>query len=495
MSQFLWIEDFEGDVKQSFTRSVFGEFLDNTQIPNDSVELKEFLKDYGILVELTFSDALQFIHNPENIFQVDYIILDVDLAVGDADENGLLSDILNIYGYDPQDEESYKVAEKALKKVAGYQLYIELVMGLDFPKDHILFCSNHINELTSLKDAFQRAKIKLPPTPNGKLALSKEKDDSVMLKQWVRERRNNAYSVLRRGIIEGCQHIQKHLTSANILFGQFCKKENGQPVKEVTVQNMHDYLETLRKFLPRREPLDAKLLYKLFVRTLSHEWEDDFSPNNFKKADIPDESVLKRQKTFGWAIKCARNWIYHAQILDELCEDEVAFLFIVAMRAMFKLSDSTETYENILLNLFTDKLQKQELKTLIEQRPDELLSKCSTSYSELLTTYAQVLETKKKLQPLSPTRLDFSSMLKNMQYEDKNNEAQFDYVTGLFQMFWHDLSPMTVKSFTPTQDHQKIFFEYEYDFELNDYGKEDMDSFLFEFARCIYLRAFQRAKY
>jgi len=40
MSQFLWIEDFEGDVKQSFTRSVFGEFLDNTQIPNDSVELK-----------------------------------------------------------------------------------------------------------------------------------------------------------------------------------------------------------------------------------------------------------------------------------------------------------------------------------------------------------------------------------------------------------------------------------------------------------------------
>jgi hypothetical protein len=69
-------------------------------------------------------------------------------------------------------------------------------------------------------------------------------------------------------------------------------------------------------------------------------------------------------------------------------------------------------------------------------------------------------------------------------------ESLFDYVTGLFQIFWHDLSPITVKSFIPTQNPQKICFEYKYDFDLNDYGKDDMESFLFELARSIYKRSF-----
>ena len=254
---------------------------------------------------------------------------------------------------------------------------------------------------------------------------------------------------------------------------------------------MRDYLKTLQNFLPLREPSDTQSIYKLFVRTLSHEWEEDFEPDNLKLADIPDENALERQKMFGGIIKCVRNWTAHAKILDQLGECEVAFLFMVAMRAMFDLSDKTTSYETLLLNLLTDKLQKQELKTLIEQHPDELLSECSKSYSQLLKAYAQVLKKKGKLlQPPSPTQLDFSSILKAMQYWDKNNEAQFDYVTGLFQMFWHDLSEMTVKSFTPTQENQKILFEYEYGFLLNDYGKDDMDSFLFELARSIYKRSF-----
>jgi len=154
MSQFLWIEDFEGDAKQSFTQSVFGTFLNNAPIPYDEMELKEFLRNYRILLELSFSEALQFIHQPENLFQVDYIILDVDLAVGDADDNSLLSDILKIYGYKPQNEESYWKAEKALKKVAGYQLYIELVMALDFPKEHISTRPQVFRDFYYINDCF-----------------------------------------------------------------------------------------------------------------------------------------------------------------------------------------------------------------------------------------------------------------------------------------------------------------------------------------------------
>jgi hypothetical protein len=495
MSQFLWIEDFQSDrenVVSSFTEAVFGDILTKQPEEITEEEVKKTLKeDHRVLLECTFLDGLEFIRDPKKLFQVDYIILDVDLIIQeDIDENKLLPDLLELYR-----NESGKEPEEALKEVAGYQLYIELVMGLDFPKDHILFCSNHIDQLESLKGAFQKAKIQkhLPLTPDGKLALSKDEPDREALRGWVRNRRNKHYSVLRRGIIEGCQVIQKHLSNEHlsnddIPFRLF-KKKNRQ---NVTAQNMRDYLETLQNFLPRREPSDAKPLYKLFVRTLSHEWEDDFNPDNLQESKFPDKNTFKRQKMFGWIIKCTRNWTAHSQIFDNLCERDVAFLFIVAMRAMFKLSDKTEGYENLLLDSLSEKLpKKEELKTLIEEQSNELSSHCSKTYSQLLETYAKVLKNKGKLlQSPNPTRLDFSSMLKDMQRLDKNNDEQFDYVTGLFQMFWHDLSPITVKSFTPTQNHRKIFFEYEYDFDLNDYGKEDTDSFLFEFARSIYKRSF-----
>ncbi|MDM8560909.1 hypothetical protein [Candidatus Parabeggiatoa sp. HSG14] len=487
MSQFLWIEDFESERDNpvsSFTEAVFGEIL--TKQPEDAKEeVKKTLKECGVLLECTFLDGLEFIRDPEKLFQVDYIILDVDLIIkDDIDENGILPDIIELYR-----KELEKTPEEALKEVAGYQLYIELVMALDFPKDHILFCSNHIEQLESLKDAFQKAKIQLPPTPHGKLALSKAEPDRKALREWIRKRRNNPYSTLRRGIIEGCQHIQKHLT-IEIPFSKFCTKKNRQ---NVTAQNIRDYLITLQNFLPLREPSDAKPLYKLFIRTLSHEWEDDFKPDNLKLKDVADnESILKCQRMFGGIIKCVRNWTAHAQILDELSECDVAFLFIVAMRAMFKLFEKTEGYENILFNLFTDKLEKQKLKMLIEQHSNNiLLSKCTKSYSELLKAYAKVLKNKGELlKPPTSKQLDFSTILENMQYWDKNNKAQFNYVMGLFQMFWHGLSPIIVKSRPPIQDHQKISFEYEYDFDLNDYGKDDMDSFLFEFACCIYKRSF-----
>ncbi|MDM8566284.1 hypothetical protein QUF74_11625 [Candidatus Halobeggiatoa sp. HSG11] len=479
MSQFLWVEDFQSNgekIVPTFTNAVFGEILDKE--PEDTKEkLRKTLKNYNVLLECTFLDALEFIRDPNNLFQVDYIILDIDLTLKeDIDENNLLPKILELY-------KNEKDPKAALKAIAGYQLYIELVMGLDFPKEHILFCSNHINHLNSLKDAFEKAKIQLPPTSNDKLALSKsDPSDIEALQGWVREHRNNPYSVLRRGIIEGCQYIKDNL-SGEILFSLFCDKKKRQ---NVTVQNMRDYLETLQNFLPIRKPSDIKVkqLYKLLVRTISHEWEDDFNPNNLKSSDITDKNILKRQKMFGSIIKCTRNWTAHTKIFDDLCERDVAFLFIVAMRAMFKLSDKTERYESLLLNLFTDKLSKQEI--LPKNHSDILLQ----SHLQLLKTSAKVLKKKNKLlQPANQNQLDFSSILKNTQYFDKNNEEQFDYLTGLFQMFWHDLSPIEVKSFTPTlQDQQKILLEYEYDFVLYDF--DDTDSFLFELARNIYKRSF-----
>ncbi|KHD06674.1 hypothetical protein PN36_26105 [Candidatus Thiomargarita nelsonii] len=127
------------------------------------------LNKNGVLVEFTFLDGLEFIRNPQKLRSVDYVILDIDLAIqSDLDENEWLPKILqDYYGYEPQedemlDEQNFDKAKERLIPVAGYQLYTELVMEHGFPKDHILFCSNHANEQKALQAAFQQALIEFP---------------------------------------------------------------------------------------------------------------------------------------------------------------------------------------------------------------------------------------------------------------------------------------------------------------------------------------------
>jgi len=86
MSQFLWVEDFEKANVAASTHAVFGELL--TKAPDETKqEVKKTLKDHSVLLECTFLDALEFIRDPEKLFQVDYIVLDVELVIQEgADE-------------------------------------------------------------------------------------------------------------------------------------------------------------------------------------------------------------------------------------------------------------------------------------------------------------------------------------------------------------------------------------------------------------------------
>jgi hypothetical protein len=65
------------------------------------------LKKNGILIEFTFLDGLEFIRNPQKLLLIDYVILDIDLAIqSDLDENECLQKILqDYYGYEPQEDE------------------------------------------------------------------------------------------------------------------------------------------------------------------------------------------------------------------------------------------------------------------------------------------------------------------------------------------------------------------------------------------------------
>ncbi|MDY6993591.1 MAG: hypothetical protein SVR94_13450, partial [Pseudomonadota bacterium] len=165
MSRFLWIEDFENGT-QTPTEFLWGNYLPQSfQIPDDSEALVELLDEHGIILKLDFWSGWEFIQ--KNLKEVDYIILDVDLEIGGKKEN--LLEILKKYNYKPpyenqeEDKRKYRDALKELKKIAGYQLYLELVFEKSFPKQHILFSTNHLGELNSIREAFSTAKLNLPP--------------------------------------------------------------------------------------------------------------------------------------------------------------------------------------------------------------------------------------------------------------------------------------------------------------------------------------------
>lgn len=340
--------------------------------------------------------------------------------------------------------------------IAGYQLYTEL-RALDFPRDHILFCSNHADEQEELRSAFKKARIEFP--------LLFSKNDKTEVQAWVKERRENPYSVLRRGIINGCQHIQSLLENqqqATIQFDKFVNTDNNSQQLD-----MLDYLETLQNQLPLRKPDNPQRLYKLFIRSLAHEWDTAY-PDNLAKSD------RDFKYSFAWIMKYARNWAAHTTEFDQLTEQDVAFLFIVAMRAMFKLSESTEQYETILLNLF-DKTDSDVMKNKIGTTPMNTELPLSDTY----------LAVKNKIfQSKAGDALYFNTILNNM----INNQVEFDYVTGLYQMFWHGLSPVRLYDRGTTIDRNKNIV-FKYSFRLNDYGKAE-NSFLFELARSIYKRSF-----
>ncbi|HDN26708.1 MAG TPA: hypothetical protein ENG03_06360 [Thioploca sp.] len=119
--------------------------------------------------------------------------------------------------------------------------------------------------------------------------------------------------MLRRGIIEGCRHIlsqlDSHPAAEVIQFHQFIKRGNAEKM----VNDMRDYLTILQNFLPIRQPDDKqkRYNYKLFVRTLVHEWEA-------AEPSLIGQTKDQPLKMFGWIMKNVRNWAAHKSVFENL---------------------------------------------------------------------------------------------------------------------------------------------------------------------------------
>jgi hypothetical protein len=469
MSYFLWVEDFENSPKITATEVLGGINIDEQQFSDNKQELKKNLKTQGIYIELSFQDGLGFIR--QNLGKIDYIILDIDLAAyskGDVINDEVLELLETFQDYkkpvDETEEEQLLGQECAkLKALAGYYLYTELVVELGFPKQHILFCSNHGENSLSTRDAFKTAKIALPTIY--------EKSHSEV-QAWVKSCYENPYARLRRGIIEGCQFI-KTLNEDKLRFKDFIN----EPEKKVGFEDILDYVKVLENFLPLYEPTDKATWYKLFIRTLSHEWEAA-EPKQLNK-----QNKQNGVYAFSWIMKMSRNWLAHGKAFEQLTASDVAYLFIVNMRAMFDLVDKLLPYEKHLLSLFSKIISMDELKEVTGSYHGDRKIPLIQSYAALLHTSGNRWEV-----------VNYHDALN--QFQRSKTEKSLEDIsflrTGLYQAFWFLTSNGFVSLPTDADknlDTDKLdgYKALNYQFGFFDYKKSD---FLLEFSRHIYSRSF-----
>ncbi|MFZ2724706.1 MAG: hypothetical protein WAX77_00470 [Methylococcaceae bacterium] len=472
MTHFLWVEDFNAsetkrseNIISSTVDDVFGSILNKTELmqrlsEEDANDAQDFLEENGVLLKLDLLEALEFIRNPQELIKVDFVVLDVDMPLGNEkrDTNNYLPSLIEEYQ-----------SKEHLQKIAGYQIYTELVIEKGFPKKHILFCSNHAGYFEELKSKFASANIKPPVSPNPNEPFLK-KADKAFINQWLNEARSD-YFVLRRGIIEGCRYLKEELlaiTKEQLQFNE-CIKGN----KKVDVNEINDYLAVLEDFFPLRQPSDTKTLYKLFIRTLSHEWEAT-DPNTIKSIEN------KTQLAFSRIMKTTRNWITHnpTAIFNHLTAQDVAYLFLCNMRAMFKLNSNVEKYESILFLLFNeDDVTFQSIQSKIKNHETPLIEKYISYFDESKKDKVDIYEIINGLQD-------------NKQKVEQHKNDRF-FISMLYQLFWFSSSSQDNTTNNTVNKHDEkshqVIISRTYSFKPFDYAQSE---FLLKFASHIYNRSF-----
>jgi hypothetical protein len=306
---------------------------------------------------------------------------------------------------------------------------------------------NNKNTYNSFCEAYRRCRIEPPKAINKDIV-------KQHLNNWLEHHEKNNYLVLRRGIIEGCRFLKDHIVKndRNIQFRDFIRQEYYQPVIEIPRTDIENYLDSVSHFLAIKQPNNLSATntqYRLFLRTLVHEWEENINPNmKYKDNDI---------HTFAWLSKMTRNWTSHATLLEPLDDLTIAFLFLVNMRAMFKLPKKINPYEEILLGCMSTSPEiNSELENHIknsENDIDEILASLKMSKYKQDKNGKEIKDKNGK-----EILKDFGDKVNDIYRRNtgQHSAENHDYKGFLLQYFWVNqksyLSNLTASSddFLPT---------------------------------------------
>jgi len=376
------------------------------------------------------------------------------------------------------------VEKHAFHRKAGFYIYNHLIRS-GVPAENICFLTG---EKASTLQFLDHCRSALMPPPT---AFEKSDSGFQEFRDWLRRRQEDPYVTLRRSIIDGCEYL-RHLVEAdeaNIQFREFIGFKGSDP-ERITREGIIDYLGTVQALLPSIghadtrsgvEDLRVEQLYRLLVRTLAHEWEDAASPVNLRR-DLPvkQKSILR---TLGWIMKNVRNWMAHNSVINQLTAEDVAFLFLVNMRAMFNLGPKVVPYERSLLALFS-RDSPQPAPGLIEEQLRDALVQSYRKVKERVIKSRQARDA-----------VSFNELVNNLVLANEN-AVGVGYIGLLRQMFWHGLSPARLTNAAPAADRKtgekNLALYFTFNCQMDNYrsAENDPDDFLFRFASAVYRRSF-----
>ncbi|MFU8788782.1 MAG: hypothetical protein ACNA7G_07115, partial [Methylobacter sp.] len=380
-----------------------------------------------------YFDYVDFKTNNELAKKIDAVIIDIRL------DNNINFDLP--IPIDSQEKEKFHIN-------AGFYIFNDLV-HLGFPVENMCFMTGEKNSFSGFKK--QCNDIYMPEV----VGFEKSDAEYGKLRQWIKTQESD-YAILRRGIIEGCQ-FTKNLTIDKLYFNKFTNNnESVQP------EDIFNYLEILENFLPLREPANKADLYKLFIRTLSHEWE---AAKSIKRDNNKKDTAL------AWIMRNTRHWITHnSNLFSALDEGMLVYLFIVNLRVMFNFDDELQRHEEILLKLLAEEaLSGAEFKA--QSIP------ISDAYLELKNI---VLNEKYSNQNVEDA-FYFNELANNIQLSNssrRNDKHLFSKL--LYQMFWLTTS----NPFISTGNRKNLLEIKFWNFNYTE------KPYLFELARHIYSRSF-----
>jgi hypothetical protein len=449
----LWVEDFGGGLKADSAtvinlfrglipvRVFDDEWGPETDLLSDPGELSRFFLTHSpqhrvdLMRHYADFQAAQIDFNTE----YDAVAIDINLS------RGLPRDTRLPTGH---------ADAEAFHKKAGFYIYNQLIQN-GFPAEHICFLTGE--KESTFGEFAQHCHQALMPLP---AAFGKDDAGLEELRGWLGDRLRCTYTILRRGVIEGCRMVRPTLEGQAdaIQFNAFLENGKATPIA------MDDYLSALATFLSLRKP-DAKneleRTLRLFVRAIAHEWESNAKPSNIRPNGDKHLSALR---AFGQVMKNTRNWLAHSVSLNHLTVQTAAYLFLINLRAMFRISPEIQHHEHILLAAFGSPISGLNKETL------------STQLTENYRALVQALK------PVGADKLawrfnDIANNLENI------GVTGIDYVQALYQILWHQLAQ---------RENRDLAMVYKCDARPSSFAtSERSDDFLSLLLRHLYSHSFR----
>lgn len=445
----LWIEDF-GRLDHGTTtlQLMFGDLLNFDRWDEDELslldkpnDLEEFCKknspEHCIYLCRHFFDYQDFKENHDFIKTIDLAIIDIRLNNKVCFDKPVPAALPN---------------KAKFHEEAGFFIFNDLAHA-GFPVEKMCFMTGEKNSLTSFEAKCAEIYIQ------GVIGFEKTEAEYPKLREWIKGQFTD-YKVLRRGVVEGCQYA-KCLVKENLYFNNFTPKQDS-----IQQEDLVSYFEILENFLPLREPENKKTVYKLFIRTLSPEWE---AAKNIRNDKEKPDAVL------AWIMRNTRHWITHnSSLFSHADEQLLAFLFMVNLRVMFSHADySVKKHENILLKLFDN-----------ESLSTEDFNRQNIPVSEAYLTLRNIIRDENQNPERKNLNIEeafyFNEMANNVQVSKsplRNDKKFFEKL--LYQMFWLT----TCNPFVDRKNNKSLEIKF-WNFNYSD------KPYMLAIAKSIYHRSF-----